>query len=371
MRVGLALGTPYETLEAFEVELDIARAANVDSVWLPDHLWGIFHPALWKQMSYRDAASSPDAYADPLTLAGLLASRVDIPIGTGVVDATRRRAPDMIRAALTVHHLAPGGFILGVGSGEAENIVPFGYPFDKPVGKLEEFLIEARSLLDHGRMPTPLTGTMGLPAAHDRHGKLPIWVAAHGPRALRLAGTYADGWISIFVDPASFQQQRAIVAEHAARAGRPVPDTRCTMLVILGESRDEVASRLEAEPLAKLIAMTAPAELWREFGLEKPGGGGAGYRDMLVHEIAPELLADVAPNIPLELLEALGVYLGNAEEIATRLEPYRAAGVDQLMIANYSGFVGGVPRVAAMKHQFASLTHLLANADVKLASGYP
>src|SRR5687767_11555531 len=114
MKVGLALGTPYETLRDFDVELDIAHAAGVDSIWLPDHLWGIYHPGLWNRMTYSDAASTPDAYADPLTLAGVLGSRTHLPIGTGVVDATRRRAPDMIRAALTVHHLNPGGFILGV-----------------------------------------------------------------------------------------------------------------------------------------------------------------------------------------------------------------------------------------------------------------
>jgi phthiodiolone/phenolphthiodiolone dimycocerosates ketoreductase len=360
MKVGMALGTPYESLDAFDVELEIARAAQVDSIWIPDHLWGIFHPALWQRMSYSDAASSPDAYADPLALAGLLAGRIEVPIGTGVVDATRRRAPDMLRAALTVHHMAPGGFMLGVGSGEAENIVPFGYPFDTPVGRLEEFLIEARSLLDHGRMPAPMRGTLGLPAARNGSGTLPLWVAAHGPRALRLAGTYADGWISIFVDPALFGRQLATVAEHAERAGRAMPQMRCTMLVILGESRDEVVARLEAEPLAKLIAMTAPAELWAAFGLEKPGSGGAGYRDMLVPDVDPELLAAIAPQIPAEMLEALGVYLGSGEQIAMRLEPYRDAGVELLMIANYSGFVGGLERVAETGHQFAELTRRLA-----------
>jgi phthiodiolone/phenolphthiodiolone dimycocerosates ketoreductase len=360
MKVGLALGTPYESLDAFDLELEIARAAGVDSIWIPDHLWGIFHPALWSRMSYGDAASTPDAYADPLALAGLLAGRIDVPIGTGVVDATRRRAPDMLRAALTIHHMSPAGFVLGVGSGEAENIVPFGYPFDRPVGKLQEFLVEARSLLDEGRMPKPLRGTLGLPAAHNGYGKLQLWVAAHGPRALRLTGTYADGWISIFVDPAVFTQQQQQVADAAERAGRPMPQMRCTMLVILGESRDEVIARLDAEPLAKLIAMTAPAELWAAFGLRKPGSGGAGYRDMLVADVDPDELVAVAPRIPIEMLEALGVYLGSGAEIAARLEPYRDAGVELLMIANYSGFAGGIARVKETGHQFAELTRRLA-----------
>lgn len=359
MKVGMALGNPYEDLAGFETELDVARSAGVDSLWILDHLWGVFHPALWAKMSYSDGASSPDAYADPFVLAGVLAGGVAVPFGTGVVDATRRRAPDVLRAALTLQHLTPGGFMLGVGSGEIENLVPFGYPFDKPVGRLEQFLIEARSLLDEARMPEPLRGTLGLPAASDRNGKLEIWVAAHGPRALRLAGTYGDGWISVFVEENTFRQQMAAVAEHAARAGRPVPATRCTLIAILGESRAEVASLLDQEPLARLVAMLAPSELWAAFGLEKPGGAGAGYRDMLLHDLEPEPLEAIAPRIPLELLEAGGVYVGNAEEIATRLAPYQDAGVEHVTIANFSGLLGGLPRLAAMKEQFVDLVRRL------------
>jgi phthiodiolone/phenolphthiodiolone dimycocerosates ketoreductase len=360
MKVGMVLGTPYQSLEGFELELEIARDAELDSLWIPDHLWGVFHPRLWDRMSYGDAGSSPDAWADPLVLAGLLAGRTELSFGTGVVDATRRRAPDMLRAALTVHHLSPGGFKLGIGSGEAENIVPFGYPFEKPVGRLEQFLIEARSLLDDGRMPAPLKGTLGLPASAGGKGKLELWVAAHGPRALRLAGSYGDGWISVFVSPDVYRDQRDAVAQHAAAAGRPTPPSRCTLIVVLGDSRDEVVARLQAEPLAKLIAMLAPAELWSAFGLEKPGAGTAGYRDVLLHDIDPELLTKVAPAIPVELLEAAGIHLGNAAEIAELLYPYQDSGVDLLTIANFSGFVGGQPRQAAMKEQFVKLTRLLA-----------
>jgi len=63
---------------------------------------------------------------------------------------------------------------------------------------------------------------------------------------------------------------------------------------------------------------------------------------------------------PVELLEAAGIHLGNATEIADLLYPYHDSGVDLLTIANFSGFVGGQPRQAATKDQFVELTHLLA-----------
>ena len=41
-------------------------------------------------------------------------------------------------AALSVDHLSKGRFILGIGSGETENIVPYGFDFSKPVSRFEE-----------------------------------------------------------------------------------------------------------------------------------------------------------------------------------------------------------------------------------------
>jgi hypothetical protein len=81
---------------------------------------------------------------------------------------------------------------------------------------------------------------------------------------------------------------------------------------------------------------------------------------MLLHDLDPGVLRKVAPEIPVELLEAAGIHLGNAAEIAELLYPYHDSGVELLTIANFSGFVGGQPRLAAMKDQFVELTHLLA-----------
>ena len=93
----------------------------------------------------------------------------------------RRRAPDVVRTALNLHHICRGGFHLGVGAGEAENLVPFGYDFSTPVAHLEAFLIELRALLDHGVMPSGSSGRVGIPLRRDDLGPPKVWVGAHGP----------------------------------------------------------------------------------------------------------------------------------------------------------------------------------------------
>jgi alkanesulfonate monooxygenase SsuD/methylene tetrahydromethanopterin reductase-like flavin-dependent oxidoreductase (luciferase family) len=152
MKVGIMLPSMYPVELNLEV-LRLAEAMGTDSVWMPDHMLGFFHPDLWSETPSSQFSDYPDGCLDPFCLSAALAMQTALPLGIGVTDGTRRRAPDVARSALTLHHMCRGGFNLGIGSGEAESLVPFGYPFDKPVGRCEEFLAELRCLLDTGHMP--------------------------------------------------------------------------------------------------------------------------------------------------------------------------------------------------------------------------
>ena len=194
MKVGITLPAqfPFASTEAM---LPMYEEMGADSYWAPDHILGVFHPGLWSEIPLSDLAADPDAFYDPFVYGARIGSMTGKPYGISVTDSTRRRAADLARTALSLNDLIPGGFILGIGSGEAESLLPFGYPFDKPVALLEECLVELRSLLDTGMMPNSTTGRMGLPLEAEGRGKPPVWIAGHGPRMLRLTGQYGDGWI--------------------------------------------------------------------------------------------------------------------------------------------------------------------------------
>src|SRR3546814_17414965 len=72
----------------------------------------------------------------------------NVPLATSVVDTVRRHPSLLAQSALTIDHLAKGRFILGLGSGETENTVPYGFDFSKPVGRLEAALKVIRLLWD-------------------------------------------------------------------------------------------------------------------------------------------------------------------------------------------------------------------------------
>lgn len=334
MRLGLLLPT-MQSIDVNRAALGAAEQVGVDDVWVLDHMMGLTHPAIWPLFPASAALPDPDALLDPFCVAAALGPTTDLPLGTCVTDATRRRGGDLARAALTLHDICRGGFVLGVGSGEAESIVPFGYDYDAPVGNVERALRDIRSMLDHGQMPDGV-GRTGLTRDGAR-GVPQVWVAAQHPRMLRLTGRYADGWLPLPSSVDTYRAQFEVVKDAAAKAGRPTPVASLVPATILGDSRADVLQTLERLPVARLIAYYLPAATWRAYGLEHPGGPDCrGQADIIPHTIDAERLVEIADTIPVELVEELA-WLGNADEIAERVAPYADCGASHLMLGDVTG----------------------------------
>jgi phthiodiolone/phenolphthiodiolone dimycocerosates ketoreductase len=281
-------------------------------------------------------------------------------MGVCVTDAIRRRAPDVVRTALTLHQLCRGGFTLGIGAGEAGHLDPFGYDFSTPVAELEAFLSELVALLNHGVMPGGSSGRIGLPLRRDDVGPPKVWVAAHGPRMLRLTGEYGDGWIPAWpMTPSTYGQKRQTIAEHADRAGRPLPECALHVAVMLGRSRDHVADLMARDPLGKLTALFCSAEIWAKHGMRHPAGDKCrGLVDLIQHDLDPEELRALAPTIPFELVEEF-FFIGNASEIADRVSGYVDNGLEHVILGNATGTVGGLDEINATTGELVALVAAL------------
>jgi phthiodiolone/phenolphthiodiolone dimycocerosates ketoreductase len=199
--VGLSVGTspPVGRTNAM---VRAARTLGAESVWLVDHFSGFFPRSVWSPEFTWMAGNrgSTDAFFDWQVMAGGLAGRVGrMRIGIGVTEAVRRHPVVLAQAALTLGHLTKRAPILGIGSGEAENIVPYGLSFRRPVSRLEEALQVIR-LCFAATGPIEFDGEFfSLDGAlfdlrPAEAGPPSIWVAAHGPRMLDLTGRYGDGW---------------------------------------------------------------------------------------------------------------------------------------------------------------------------------
>jgi phthiodiolone/phenolphthiodiolone dimycocerosates ketoreductase len=284
----------------------------------------------------------------------------NLPMGVCVTDGIRRRAPDVVRTALTLHQLCRGGFTLGIGAGEAGHLTPFCYDFTTPVSDLEEFLNELVTLLNHSVMPTGFSGRTGLPLRRDDLGPPKVWVAAHGPRMLRLAGEYGDGWVPAWpMSASSYGEKLRVIAEHADRAGRPMPECGLHVAVILGRSRNHVVDLMERDPLCKLTALFCSAEIWAKYGMQHPGGDKCrGLVDLIQHDLDPEELRELAPTIPFELVEEF-MFVGNATEIADRVSGYADNGLEHVILGNATGTVGGLDEINSTTGELVALVTAL------------
>lgn len=343
---------------------ELAEQFGADSLWLTDHLRGIVHPALAAEGRAAGEERRSARLADPMSIAAALATRTTLPLGLAVTDGIRRAAADVARNAVTLSHLTAGGFNLGIGAGEAMNLLPFGYPFDAPVGRLSSFLADLRMMLADGAADGGC-GTSAGPA--DETPGLRLWLAGHGPRMLRLTGAYADGWLPAWPMSADeYGGKREVVAASASAAGRPAPESGLFANVLVGNSRDDVFGALDADPLTKLRALAAPGWLWAAHGLDHPGGPlSRGYIDLLVHGLDVGELRSLAPRIPAALF-ADWWFVGSADDVIERLLSFRRAGCQHVVLADAShALAAAAPDFASgARRRFADLVGALGAASL-------
>src|SRR5271154_413381 len=132
-------------------QLNALDSGRYHSIWLPDHMVSFWPDSIWSP-EFTDLATtspSPHRHLDGLGVAAAAAVLTkNVPLASSVVDTVRRHPASLAQTALTIDHLARGRFVLGLGSGETENTVPYGFDFSTPVGRFEESLRVIRLLWD-------------------------------------------------------------------------------------------------------------------------------------------------------------------------------------------------------------------------------
>ncbi len=123
-------------------------------------------------------------------------------IGTGVTAPILRYHPAIVAQAFaTLGHLYPGRIKLGVGTGEAMNELPLGFPW-AALGERAKRLVEAVRIIRElwtGEFITFKGKYYRLNSAKlytTPEKPVPIYFAAFGPKMARLAGKYGDGLYS-------------------------------------------------------------------------------------------------------------------------------------------------------------------------------
>jgi alkanesulfonate monooxygenase SsuD/methylene tetrahydromethanopterin reductase-like flavin-dependent oxidoreductase (luciferase family) len=166
-----------------------------------------------------------DCYA-VLALAAVNTRRIKI--GTGISAPGVRIAPVTAHSIASINQLAPGRVFLGIGTGHTSMRLIGQNPMR--LAEMREYIRVLRRLLDGEEVEYTYRGkTRSIRFMHrDRNyinldNRIPIFVAANGPKAIQLVGAVADGWIVHTADPEQGQVYFDLLHAGARKSGRMLP----------------------------------------------------------------------------------------------------------------------------------------------------
>lgn len=192
---------------------------------------------------------------DAVALAGLIGAAVPgLGVGTSVVPINPRHPLLVASAAQTAQAAAHGNFSLGLGLGShAPEQQGFGTVWPNPVERLREHLEVLRAIFDDGEVNyrgREFTVEPEWPVRIPGGTPVPIYVAAMGPRALRVTGELADGTLPYLAGPRTVGEFIVpTINDAAAAVGRPVPRVTAMVPALVSDDVD-AARELAAQQLA-------------------------------------------------------------------------------------------------------------------------
>ena len=267
-------------------------------------------------------ANGGDAVATAAAVAARLESNR---VGTAILPMQTRNPLLLAMAATSISQVAPGGFVLGLGTStpliiEDWHATPWGSSPLKLtrecVALVRRFLAGERVTTDAGRWRYRRAQLAARPA-----GRIPVYLAALNDRMLELAGEIADGVVLNFVTVADVAHAKRCVAAGAARVGRDLGDFKFMVFfrATVTDDYEAVRERYQRELFTYVMAPVYQRMFARE------GYGDAcqeiqalwrgGERQRALDSIPPPLIRE-------------RTLIGTATEIGGRLQAYADAGVD-------------------------------------------
>jgi 5,10-methylenetetrahydromethanopterin reductase len=183
------------SVTAFAADVRRTEDLGWDAAWVPD-----------SQLRRRDTY---------VMLAAAAEATERIVLGTLLANPVNRHPTVTASSIATIDELAPGRTVLGWGVGDTAVRLAGLRP--ARIAELEASTRLMRALLDGEAVDVGAAQPARLP----HHRPVPIWIAAGGPRTLRMAGGVADGvFIRVGTHPANIARSIAAIREGAAAAGR-------------------------------------------------------------------------------------------------------------------------------------------------------
>jgi F420-dependent oxidoreductase-like protein len=282
----------------------------------------------------------------PSLLAWLAGQTRHIDLGSAVMQIPARTPAATAMTAATIDAVSGGRFRLGLGvSGPQVSEGWYGVRFAHPLARTREYVEVVRMALarqqveypgEHYRLPLPDGPGKALKLGfRPPRADIPIYLAAIGPRNLRLAGEIADGWLAIFFAPEHAADQLAAVRAGRAAAGRDLDgfDVVASVPVVLG---DDVAACADLVRDYAALYIGGMGSREQNFYHQHATRMGYGEAARQVQELYLSGRArDAAAAVPLELIDQTSL-LGPPARVADRMAAFAEAGVGTLSVSVFA-----------------------------------
>ncbi|HEY3058851.1 MAG TPA: LLM class flavin-dependent oxidoreductase [Chloroflexota bacterium] len=257
-------------------------------------------------------------------------------VGTSVIPVPGWSVPPLAAESATLSDITGGKFKLGIGLGsyptESTRML-LGLPLVSSIDLTRDFLSPLRTLfagesVDYDGAVVHLHGLkLGISAP-----PVPVYLAALGPRMLRLAGALANGVTPNWSSPEQIVWMRERVSEGARAAGRDPAEVPFAQYIRVCVDEDVEAARRAFATHVLRYAMARPGEA-KTLGY-RGHFGRMGFEEILLElearRDAGSDVPDLVDDVPIELLHKVG-YFGPAAGAAAALERL-AQGLDEAMV---------------------------------------
>ena len=312
IRFGVHLGLD-ESIEETIQHVQRLEKMGLDSVWFADHLLVL---------------NRRGRCLDPWPLIAALAPPTSkIMFGSMVTDPFRRHPAVLAQTLATIDWITGGRLNLGIGAGEAMNVVPFNIPWDHRARRLLETVKVLRLLwkgeaVDFDGESCKLDSAF-IQALPLRKEGIPIYIAANSPFTRKLAGKLGDGWIAEMMSPELYRKDVKEVSLAADQAGRSIEDIDivCHTFCVVSEDREQ--AKAYANEKARMQFTWWPKQL-EKYGYKI--SERCDWNHILVNEHSYQESKELSSEVPEKIADQITIS-GNTDDCISKIEKYVDSGV--------------------------------------------
>jgi F420-dependent oxidoreductase-like protein len=296
-----------------------------------------------------DSVWAAEAYgSDTATVLAWLAGQTEkIKLGSAIFQMPGRTPAMTAMTAATLDILSNGRMLLGIGSSGPQVAEGWhGQPFPKQLKRTREYVDVLRKALARERVE--YDGEVYKLPLPDGPGKalklmispvqerIPIYIAAMGPKNTQLTGEMADGWLPTFFSPEHVDESRRLLQEGADLAGKSINgsfDIAPNVNLCISDDVDKARDALRPVLALYVGGMGSRDKnfynaLVRRYGFEE---AAQEVQDLYLDGKKDE----AAAKLPAELIDLVSL-VGPKERVRDRLEAYREAGVGTLVTTPFA-----------------------------------